>query len=356
MSEQPVVRVAFLDVGQGDTIVISLPETKEGVVVDCVDANAVISYLERERIQHLRGLLVTHLHLDHYGGVAQFLNNLELELGISCERVFFHRPLLSKTLHKAIFNDEDNHGHDGLDEKTSKRKSKHSIINLLRWAKRNRERFNSLTIQPGITLPFEDVIELIHPWDVDVPELLSQGLNNTSAVIKVKGRSSSALLTGDIEPLGWSYITDKDKLKSDVLKFPHHGAWKDDSVSNLLTTVEPSLIVISVGTSGIRYGHPNTHVFEAIAQLPNVQLLCTQATTQCASHLERLKLDIVEVFRQQSEHDDFFFVNQNGCPCAGTVILELADVVNVIQPRIDFHRSKIIRRYFAHGHQCNLQN
>src|SRR5450759_3890771 len=39
------VRIAFLDVGQGDTIVISLSEQREAVVVDCINADAVIEYL-----------------------------------------------------------------------------------------------------------------------------------------------------------------------------------------------------------------------------------------------------------------------------------------------------------------------
>jgi beta-lactamase superfamily II metal-dependent hydrolase len=39
------IRIAFLDVGQGDTIVVSSPETREAVVIDCIDADAVLEYL-----------------------------------------------------------------------------------------------------------------------------------------------------------------------------------------------------------------------------------------------------------------------------------------------------------------------
>lgn len=39
------LKVAFLDVGQGDTIVVSNPTTHEAVVVDCINANAVLDYL-----------------------------------------------------------------------------------------------------------------------------------------------------------------------------------------------------------------------------------------------------------------------------------------------------------------------
>ena len=61
----PLVRVAFLDVGQGDTIVIPLPVEREAVVVDCIDAGAVVDYLKHEGISVVRALIVTHLHSDH---------------------------------------------------------------------------------------------------------------------------------------------------------------------------------------------------------------------------------------------------------------------------------------------------
>ena len=35
----PIVKIAFLDVGQADTIVITCPETQEAIVVDCVNAD-----------------------------------------------------------------------------------------------------------------------------------------------------------------------------------------------------------------------------------------------------------------------------------------------------------------------------
>lgn len=351
MNEHPVVRVAFLDVGQGDTNVISLPETSEAVIVDCADAHAVMSYLEYAGIQYLRGLLITHLHLDHYSGVVQLLNNLESELNLACERVFFHRPVLSNALRDSILNDEDHHADDDLNARDRSRQRKNSITNLLEWAKRHKELYNNLTIQPGVLLPLPGIIELLHPWEIDIPELLSHGLNNTSAIIKINGSNSSALLTGDIEPLGWELVEDKSKLQSDVLKFPHHGAWQED-LTPLLEMVKPSIVVVSVGTSGIRYGHPNPHVFAAIAQQPDIRLLCTQATGQCASNIEEKQSQIAEIFaRHTADNSAFFYLQQRGCPCAGTVIIELSESVRVLQPTTEFHRAGIIQRY-NDTHQC----
>ena len=351
----PVVRVAFLDVGQGDTTIISLPETKEAVIVDCVDANVVMRYLEREKIQQLRGLLVTHLHLDHFSGVVQFLDNVEQELNLICERVLFHMPSLSNSLRDVILNDGDGHANDGLDARGAARKRKNSIIGLLRWVQtHDRERYNNLAMERNITLPLEEVIELIHPWEIDIPDLLSRGLNNTSAIVKVHGANSSAILTGDIEPFGWTKV-DKGKVQADVLKFPHHGAWRDNDVNQLLDAVKPSIVVISVGTSGIRYDHPNLHVFEAIAQLPDTRLLCIQATAQCAGDsIEDQCTQVASKFREQaSQSAGIFFNERKGCPCAGTIVIELSDSINVLQPDLEFHQNMIIRRFYD-DHRCHL--
>src|ERR1017187_5339503 len=84
------IRIAFLDVGQGDTIVISLPEQREAVVVDCIDADAVLQYLKHEKIVTVRALVLTHLHADHYRQATAFLDNCERQLGVRCERLILN--------------------------------------------------------------------------------------------------------------------------------------------------------------------------------------------------------------------------------------------------------------------------
>ncbi len=78
----PIIKIAFLDVGQGDTAVISCADTHEAIVVDCVDAKAVLNYLKQEEIMHLRGVIITHLHADHYKDVASLLYNCSEVLGV----------------------------------------------------------------------------------------------------------------------------------------------------------------------------------------------------------------------------------------------------------------------------------
>ena len=85
LREAPIIRIAFLDVGQGDTIVISSPETSEAIVVDCIDANAVLEYLEQEETKYLRGIVITHLHDDHYCQVDDLLFRANLVPTAVCQ-------------------------------------------------------------------------------------------------------------------------------------------------------------------------------------------------------------------------------------------------------------------------------
>lgn len=349
MTEHPTARIAFIDVGQGDTIVVTIPETQEAVVVDCVDADAVLTYLEREAIEHIRGILITHLHQDHFSGVVQLLENAEHEVGLACERVLCQIPRMSRQLQTQLLEDADGHSSASAGIYSS-RSRENSLRGLLRWIENHPSQCSDLTRQSGLTLPLAGSLELIHPWLAHVPHLTAVNPNNASAVIKVHGPGSNALLTGDLEPYGWASV-ERTNLKSDVLKFPHHGAWRDGDPDELLDAVEPSLIVVSVGTDGARYNHPNNHVFEAIARHPDIVLLCTQATNRCGDVINH-RLQIVDLLQERHDrHGDIFF-EQNGCPCAGTIIIELGETVSVLQPDLHFHRQTIIRPHYR-SHQCN---
>ncbi len=353
MTLKTTVRIAFIDVGQGDTIVVSVPETREAVIIDCIDAEAVISYLEKYDIRHIRGLIVTHLHLDHYKGIMGLIANVKSELNLICERILFYYPKVEQKIWERIRNDEDGHSDDSPDETFRKRQFKDILTELLRWAGLHRDRFNSLAKQPGISLPLPGIIELIHPWEVDIHELIGKSLNDISAVLKIKGNGTSAILTGDLEPAGWNYLKKiETEISGDVLKFPHHGAWQDSDPEDLLNTISPSVVVISVGTDGARYNHPNPHVFESLNNHPDIRVLCTQATGQCIGEIDLKRKNFIRQFEQYCSETDAFFVKQKGFPCAGTIIIELGNSLRILQPSIAFHKDQIIKSYFSTPKCC----
>ncbi len=199
---------------------------------------------------------------------------------------------------------------------------------------------------------------LIHPYAIDLFSLEPKGLNNTSVVLHIIGSGSRALLTGDLEPAGWQMLqANHPDLRSDVLKFPHHGgAWNASNTKTLLDAVQPSVVVISVGTEGEKYKHPNEEVFHTLSSPPysHIRVLCTQVTTQCRASALGQKASVIHHLDQQANTKGCERIgSKHGCPCAGTIIIELGDKVRVIQPSQAFHQDSIIVPHF-HSHKCVL--
>ena len=356
---RPVVRLAVLDVGQGDAIVASIPDDREAVVIDCGDAEAVLEYLRAEGIRHIRGLILTHMHADHYRGAADFLAGCEEELGTTCERLSVLRPPLTPRQIQALLaqggpplGETDRHA-DAIEQ--GRRET--ALRGLETWMEHNRGRVARPSWQAGTRGGglargrIGEALQLLHPLEADVADLLASGLNNISAVIKVHGAGSSALLTGDLEPPGWERLRAnlghigvlEQELRCDVLKFPHHGAWVGADPDELLDIVDPNTIIISVGSDGARYGHPNDRVFAAIRQRSGTRLLCTQATKQCGA------VDIPTSAAVRAILPPSIRM-RGGCPCAGSVIIDLGERP-AVTPRPHLHVDKIIRVHYPR-HVC----
>ncbi len=358
------IKIAFLDVGQADTIVISCPDTQEAIVVDCVNAKAVLNYLSREQIKYLRGIIITHLHADHYSGVANFLDNCHEIPGIQeCEVVAFNEVFNQKNL-KQLTPDSDGHSSDYEQPLTGGKKFiPISLLNLFRWCKQHPFKCANLKVERR-GLPFEGVLskslQLLHPYFADYLDLKTKSLNNTSTVLRITSSKASVLLTGDLEPEGWRQLcTNHPDLHSDVLKFPHHGgAWKSEDVDALLDQVNPSIVVISVGSEGFeRYIHPHPDVFTALAKRPHIRVLCTQATNQCQHQqlVQNERASVVNHFKAEADkkgHQFFLSNSKKSCPCAGTIIIELGNEAYVLQPEMRFHRGSIIEPHFK-THKCS---
>lgn len=331
------LQIAFLDVGQGDTIIIHDPDTKEAVVVDCVKFISVLEFFKAEGITRLRALVLTHFHADHYLGAVALLNNCA-EYGVSWEACVFR---WDKDFRKApeLLVDSDNHS----DMVSGKNRRLSNYQAFTKWARQSTNKKRLLEHQQ---LPKDSrllkALNFLHPQHPDVQELFEIGsLNNLSYVIQVKD-GVSALLTGDIEPAGWEFVRQNHPtlLNNAVLKFPHHGAWRGGDVGQLIADVKPQFIVISVGT-GNSYGHPSPELFAALKKHRNSHLFCTQATSQCVGQPNTVRNQILATLKSESlpQYD-----SQSGCLCAGTILIELGPTVKVLAPTAELH-NRIIKTY-----------
>lgn len=207
--------VHFLDVGQGDSEFIILPDSKT-MLIDAGESeygDTIVNYIRNLGYSKIDYLVATHPHADHIGGMTKIIQNFKIGS--------IYMPYATTTtqtyadLLMVIKN-------AGLTIST---------------AKAGVTMFNSNGVTANIIAPVETGYD---------------DLNNYSAVIKLIYNNNSVLFMGDAEELSENEIT--ANVKADILKVGHHGS--DSSTGQtFLNKIAPKYAVISVGADN-DYGHP----------------------------------------------------------------------------------------------------
>lgn len=287
------LRIRFLDVGHGDAIVGILPDGRRAIVVDVYDADRVLDFIEAESVREVV-LFITHSHADHTQGAEPLLVALADE---TCPANLI-----------AVFC-----GQDRLEATVGSRRLLQLVGNAIRRLTRSQPRnpsrdFNTqLNNLPEFRELFRPVgVTVVHPEYADRLCLAGVNPNETAGALLLEmqlenGNSRRALLMADVQLTGISLMLARDPtlLNSDVLKYPHHGAWPTEwpglkriepeiermTIHDFLAAVMPSHVVFSVGRNNRdNHIHPETIAaidehFRTYGTLQSVHW--TQTTLNC---------------------------------------------------------------------------
>ena len=211
------LKVHFIDVGQGDSILIQSGD--HDMLVDAGEndqGDTVVTYLHSQGINKLDYVIGTHPHSDHIGGLDDVINNFSIDKVIL--------PPVEHTT-KTYEDVLDAIGSQGL--KVTKPVS-------------------------GDTYKLGDAsFQIIAPNGN-----YGDDLNNWSVGIKLTNGNNSFVMCGDAESQAEADICASGiNLSADVLKLGHHGS-KTSTSGTFLNKVNPDYAVISCGM-GNSYGHPH---------------------------------------------------------------------------------------------------
>jgi competence protein ComEC len=243
------LRIAFLDVGQGDAAVVELPDGRV-LVVDAGGfpasefdpGRAVVEpYLRSRKIARLDALVMSHAHPDHAGGLPRLIERFRPRefwwAGTGGEGPAWRA--VAEALAGA-----------------------HVPIRALR--------------RGDAPLPPAGSVTVLHPpyaWS-------AASLNDSSLVLALRAEGVGVLLTGDVERRAEERLVSGGAglpLESDVVKVPHHGS-RTSSAPGWLAVARPRLAVVSVG-AGNAYGLPAAEVLARYRTLG----ACVLRTDRCGT-------------------------------------------------------------------------
>lgn len=217
--------VTFIDVGQGDSEFIELPDGKT-MLIDAGESSSsstILAELKSSDIDQIDYFIISHPHADHIGGAEAVLNAYQVgEIWIP------DAPSTTKT-YESFLDTVDEQGLV-LDE-----------------------------AQAGKVIIDESAgysVELLAPSEgVD-----SDDMNDYSSIVKISYGDTSFLFTGDASA---SQIINANPGHVDVLKAAHHGS-ETGTNSAVMRETTADYVILSYA-EGNSYGHPDRGVLDAVS-------------------------------------------------------------------------------------------
>lgn len=210
-----LLKVHYLDVGQGDSIFIELPNN-ETMLIDAAESyqsENIINYLKNLNYQKIDYVIGTHPHADHIGGLKDIINTFEIG------KIYMPKVVSTTKTYESLL---------------MAIKDKNLKIN---------------TAKAGTSIIDTDAlkINILAPNNSTYTEL-----NNYSVVTKITYGSTKFLFMGDAEKLSENEI--KENVTADVIKIGHHGSNTSSSI-DFIKKVNAKYGIISVGLNN-KYNLP----------------------------------------------------------------------------------------------------
>ena len=205
----PNFSTTYMQLSVGDADAALLRDRDMTVAIDTGEGSALAEYLHQRRLS-LDALILTHLHLDHAGGVEDLLRRR-----IPVKTLYLPEGALDMDIAPAM--------RELIDELLQ---SGTALVTIARG--------NVIDLPSG---------SLTVLWPEEGRVRPNQEANEYSAVLRADIAGTSMLLTGDLDGIYELYAT----APADILKIAHHGSASSTSQA-FLEAVAPQTLLLSCGS------------------------------------------------------------------------------------------------------------
>ena len=215
------LKVHYIDVGQGDSILVELGETE--ILIDGGGKSpGVVEYLSDYVDGAIEAMVATHPHADHIGGLIAVLDIFQVE------EIWLNGDTSTSGTYSEFMSAVNSEGVQVYEARRGD------------------------TIEIG-----ELTFKVLHPVNLD------DTTNNNSIVLSLSYGETDFLFTGDAEEEAEASIVASGLIvQADILKVGHHGS-RTASSKAFLAQVQPEAAIYMAGV-GNRYGHPHVETILAL--------------------------------------------------------------------------------------------
>lgn len=253
--ETDLMKIHFIDIGQGDCIFIQFPDGKN-MLIDSGDqhkGDIIINYLDKLSVDKIDILLATHPHADHIGSMLEIFERYDVSY---CFRPFVYYSGKSKL----EFNDEFNMLSEAKIKSVASSNVYYKFLKAVSdegcgWSFFNKDSdFEQTVIYDDNSYTYK--FDFLTPTD-NVPYIGYNDLNLYSPLCRLSYGEFSIMFTGDAEAeVEEEYLNYyKYHYTADVLKVGHHGS-KTSSSKDFVKSINPEYAVIMCAMDN-KYAHPH---------------------------------------------------------------------------------------------------